>query len=469
MFIADFRSAMKAGRLIHSASPLKHRHEESSAASTDTQRRSFLNVASEKWKNLDPIMKAKYDGFANEEKERYKIELTQWEIFQGTPNHPRRLSLRLPQIDVSGLEEFEDQKLSPLAMSRGLCDVFVAPCWSESTADNLQQASLFSQTLLPQIEYTNQYRRNSDSALVADEVTANVPQRSFHEPSMHTGNLQHASMSAVKLAPQTKNASQLRCKSDSSLFADDGSATWPQCGFHQPSQHEHVEHELEDTPTLGHGLYPSTVPEDSESSYMSYDMTPDHERMQYEFELERCNNKLQTVMEENAAIHKEQYSSYQCQKGDVVALVDALGIPKDRLRAGNKYGLIRSPSLQESMKFEFRGETLMENDFAPQGRGCGPSLPSSSLDLNKVDQGHGDMWEVAGSFMRSKKEDYTVSSLAKEECSKPVCTVLDDALWSELKDLPLIDDDEFTADDESVMSRVDESVFDADNNSTSSR
>jgi hypothetical protein len=180
-------------------------------------------------------------------------------------------------------------------------------------------------------------------------------------------------------------------------------------------------------------------------------------------------------MDENAALHsdKERYSSYQDQQTHTVALE----IPKSRLHAvipnckeGRKYGPSTSPSLQESMKFEFCGETLMENDFAPKWRSS--SLPSTNLDLSKVDQRQSDTWEVAGS-MRLKKEDYTgtvvdgTHSLAKEDYSKPTsnhaCAVLAaELLWSELKDQPLIEENESAVDDESVMSSVDKSVFDRD-------
>jgi HMG (high mobility group) box len=180
--------------LRHSASPLQHRPEASSATTTDAQCRSFLNVASEKWKNLDPIMKAKYDRLANQEKERYESELTQWEMVQGTPKHRRQPSLHSSQMDVSSREEIEDQKLSSLSVSRGRFDAFVAPCWLESTTDNQQQASLFSQTLPTLTKYANQSRRNSDSAMRA-EVIATVPQ---YTHSLYPGTFSDVSESSFR-------------------------------------------------------------------------------------------------------------------------------------------------------------------------------------------------------------------------------------------------------------------------------
>jgi HMG-box domain len=393
IFVADFRSAAKADRLIHSASPLQHEPEASSTTTTDVQRRSFLDVASEKWKNLDPSMKAKYDGLANQEKERYESELTQWEMVQGIPNHRIQPSLRPPQTDVSNLEKYGDRKLSSLVLSRGQCDAFVAPCRSESTNHNQQKASLLSKTLPPQTKYTHQSRRNSDSALSANEVTATIPQRS--------------------------------CR--------------------QRSPHQHGGHELEDTPTHGHSLYPSTFSEVSESSFRPY-------RERVEYELERYKRKLRTVMEENAALRRDkmQYSAYEWQQTDT----DAHENPTKSLCAAITH----------------REDTSMDNDYyTPQGRGS--LLPSSCPGRSNEDQQQGDSWDVAESSRWSKIVDRTVVdgnySLAETESSMPaskhVCDILAaDVLWSELKDQPLIDDDEFTLGNESAMSSVDESVFDAE-------
>jgi hypothetical protein len=259
-----------------------------------------------------------------------------------------------------------------------------------------------------------------------------------------TDNQQQASLFSQTLPTQRKYANQSRRNSDSAIRAE-VTATVPQ---------------------FTHSLYPGTFSDVSESSFKSDNMTQgttDRERMQCDFELERYRHKLRAVMDEHAALHRdeERCSSYRCQQADTVAL----DIPKCRLHTvipnheeGWKCGPSTSPSLQESMKFEFRGETLMENDFAPQ---------SSNLDLSKIDQRQGDPWEVARCSMWSKKEDCTLvdESISQGHYSKPTsnpfCAVLAaELLWSELKDQPLIEHDESTADDESVMSSVDKSVFD---------
>jgi HMG-box domain len=120
MFVADHRPEIMAGRVSNAGTTANFECHKDTTTSGEPQ--TFLRIASEKWKNLDPTVKETYVQLARKEKERYKVELALWERENGGPRRRRSAAVRLStstppisRVDVIAVDE-GDRK-SPVCLS----------------------------------------------------------------------------------------------------------------------------------------------------------------------------------------------------------------------------------------------------------------------------------------------------------------------------------------------------------------
>jgi HMG-box domain len=117
MFVADHRPEIMAARSVNAAAdePSVDCYEDTTTTGGE-QPQTFLRIASDKWKNLDPAVKETYVQLARKEKERYKVELAQWERENGGPKRRRSSTVRSSTC-TPPISDEEDRKSPVYSLS----------------------------------------------------------------------------------------------------------------------------------------------------------------------------------------------------------------------------------------------------------------------------------------------------------------------------------------------------------------
>jgi HMG-box domain len=120
MFVADHRPEIMAERVSNANNTTTDECSDGSTA-IRSEPQTFLRIASEKWKNLDPAVKEMYVQLARKEKERYKVELALWERDNGGPKRRRSSAGRSSTPPISRVDNIiavdEADRKSPVCLS----------------------------------------------------------------------------------------------------------------------------------------------------------------------------------------------------------------------------------------------------------------------------------------------------------------------------------------------------------------